>query len=104
MRPSGARCGAQRQRGSPMSASEETASRYASVNGLRMYYEIHGSGQPLVLLHGGLSNVETDFGALLPALAATRQVIAIEQQAHGRTADIDRPLSIETMAADTVEL
>lgn len=72
---------------------------YASVNGLDMYYEIHGSGGvPLVLLHGGLSTVEVDFGRMLPILAQTRQVIGIEQQAHGHTADIDRPLSFPQMA------
>jgi pimeloyl-ACP methyl ester carboxylesterase len=74
---------------------------YASVNGLQMYYEIHGTGQPLVLLHGAFSAIGTSFDALLPSLAKTRQVIAFEMQAHGRTADIDRPLSIEQMADDT---
>jgi pimeloyl-ACP methyl ester carboxylesterase len=77
---------------------------YASVNGLRMYYEIHGSGEPLVLLHGGLTTIETSFGALLPLLAAKRQVIAIEQQGHGHTGDIDRPLSYRHMADDTARL
>ncbi|MGH3337193.1 MAG: alpha/beta fold hydrolase, partial [Nocardioides sp.] len=75
-------------------------SSYASVNGLEMYYEIHGSGEPLVLLHGAFSAIGTSFGELLPDLAETRQVIAFELQAHGRTADIDRPLSIEQMADD----
>jgi pimeloyl-ACP methyl ester carboxylesterase len=74
---------------------------YAEVNGLEMYYEIHGTGQPLVLLHGAFSAIGTSFGELLPQLAKTRQVIAFEMQAHGRTADIDRPLSIEQMADDT---
>jgi pimeloyl-ACP methyl ester carboxylesterase len=74
---------------------------YAPVNGLNMYYEIHGTGQPLVLLHGAFSAIGTSFGALLPGLAKTRQVIAFDMQAHGRTADIDRPLSIEQMADDT---
>ena len=74
---------------------------YASVNGLQMYYEIHGTGQPLVLIHGAFSAIGTSFGALLPELAKTRQVIAFEMQAHGRTADIDRPLSLEQMADDT---
>jgi pimeloyl-ACP methyl ester carboxylesterase len=75
-------------------------SSYASVNGLEMYYEIHGSGEPLVLLHGAFSAIGSSFGELLPDLAETRQVIAFELQAHGRTADIDRPLSIEQMADD----
>jgi pimeloyl-ACP methyl ester carboxylesterase len=76
----------------------------ASVNGLDMYYEIHGEGQPLVLLHGSLSSIRTSFGALLPGLARSRLVIAVEQQAHARTPDIDRPLSIEQMAEDTAAL
>ena len=73
---------------------------YAPVNGLNMYYEIHGTGQPLVLLHGAFSAIGTSFGLLLPSLAKTRQVIAFELQAHGHTADIDRPLSLEQMADD----
>jgi pimeloyl-ACP methyl ester carboxylesterase len=74
---------------------------YAPVNGLEMYYEIHGAGgTPLVLLHGAFSAIGTSFGALLPGLAQGRQVIGFELQAHGRTADIDRPLSPETMADD----
>jgi pimeloyl-ACP methyl ester carboxylesterase len=73
---------------------------YASVNGLDMYYEIHGEGQPLVLLHGAFSAIGTSFGLLLPELAKSRQVIAFELQGHGRTADIDRPLSLEQMADD----
>lgn len=79
-------------------------SGYAFVNGLNMYYEIHGAGRPLVLLHGSLTTIDTSFGKVLPSLAKTRQVIAVEQQGHGHTADIDRPLSIEQMAKDTVEL
>jgi pimeloyl-ACP methyl ester carboxylesterase len=77
---------------------------YAPVNGLRMYYEIHGSGQPLVLLHGAYMAIDSIFGALLPTLAKNRQVIAVELQAHGRTADIDRPLSYEQMADVTAGL
>jgi pimeloyl-ACP methyl ester carboxylesterase len=76
---------------------------YASVNGLDMYYEIHGAGPPLVLLHGALMTID-GFGQVLPALAENRQVIAVEQQAHGRTADIDRPFSYEQMADDTALL
>lgn len=78
---------------------------YAPVNGLNVYYEIHGSGgHPLVLLHGGLSATGTSFGKLLPGLAQTRQVIAVEQQGHGHTADSDRPLTYEQMASDTIAL
>src|ERR671911_737403 len=75
---------------------------YAPVNGLNMYYEIHGEGQPLVLLHGAFSAIGTSFENVLPGLAESRQVIGLEMQAHGRTADIDRPLSPEQMADDTV--
>ncbi len=77
---------------------------YADVGGLKMYYELHGAGFPLVLLHGGLSAIGTSFGKLLPDLARGRQVIAIEQQAHGHTADSDRPLTYRQMAEDTVAL
>jgi pimeloyl-ACP methyl ester carboxylesterase len=90
--------------------SEETTGKgsghYASVNGLNMYYEVHGKnkGRPLVLLHGALSATGTSFGELIPTLAKSRRVISIEQQAHGHTADIDRPLRIEQMAEDTVAL
>jgi pimeloyl-ACP methyl ester carboxylesterase len=81
--------------------NSDSKGNYASVNGLNMYYEIHGSGQPLVLLHGAFSAIGTSFGNVLPSLAKTRQVIAFEMQAHGHTADIDRPLSTEQMADDT---
>jgi pimeloyl-ACP methyl ester carboxylesterase len=84
-----------------METTGEFASGYVPVNGLEMYYEIHGTGQPLVLLHGAFSAIGTSFGELLPGLARTRQVIGFELQAHGRTADIDRPLSLEQMADDT---
>ena len=79
-------------------------SNYTSVNGLNMYYEIHGEGKPLVLLHGTLSEIKTSFRNLIPRLAETRQIIAIEQQAHGHTEDIDRPLTIDQMTKDTVAL
>jgi pimeloyl-ACP methyl ester carboxylesterase len=84
--------------------NEESRSGYASVNGLNMYYEIHGTGQPLVLLHGAFSAIGTSFGKLLPSLAKSRQVIAVELQGHGRTADIDRLLTLEGMADDTAAL
>jgi pimeloyl-ACP methyl ester carboxylesterase/uncharacterized protein YndB with AHSA1/START domain len=84
--------------------SPSVESGYAPVSGLRVYYEIHGTGQPIVLLHGSLSGIGTSFGEVLPLLAQSRQVIAVEMQAHGRTADIDRPLRIEDLAADAVAL
>jgi len=77
---------------------------YAPVNGLRLYYEIRGSGRPLVLLHGGLLTIGLSFGPLLEPLAASRQVIALELQGHGRTADTGRAMTIEALAADVVAL
>jgi pimeloyl-ACP methyl ester carboxylesterase len=77
---------------------------YASVNGLKMYYEIKGTGRPLVLLHGGLCTIEVCLGKIRQPFEKARRTIAIEQQAHGRTADIDRPLSTEQMAEDTAAL
>ena len=73
---------------------------YVSVNGLEMYYEIHGEGQPLVLLHGAFSAIGSSFGNMIPILAKQRQVIGFDLQGHGRTADIDRPLTVEGMADD----
>jgi pimeloyl-ACP methyl ester carboxylesterase len=91
-----------------MAASNEPGtpveSGYAPVNGLEMYYEIHGSGPPLVLLHGNLSTIGTSFGKVLPQLASTRRVIAVEQQGHGHTADIDRPFTLAQWARDTTAL
>ena len=78
--------------------------RYADVNGVHLYYEIHGAGRPVILLHGGFGTIDHDWGALIPALAAHREVIAVELQGHGRTADIDRPLRYETLADDIAAL
>ena len=72
---------------------------YAAVNGINLYYETHGSGRPMILLHGGLGSGEM-FGPTLPALAANHQVIVVDLQGHGRTADIDRPIDISLMADD----
>ena len=78
---------------------------YASVNGLQLYYEVHGSGRPIVLLHGGLLTIDTNFGPLLEPLAASRQVIAVELQGHGHTADTDdRAMTIEALASDVIAL
>ena len=63
-------------------ASAASAGKYAQVNGLKMYYEVHGAGRPLVLLHGGVSNIQKDFGPLIPRLAKTHKVIAPEQAAR----------------------
>jgi pimeloyl-ACP methyl ester carboxylesterase len=84
----------------------EPQTGYAPVNGLQMYYEIHGSGgdTPLLLLHGGLFNIDLQFGELLPGLAANRRVIAADFQGHGRTNDIDRPLTCADLASDVLGL
>ena len=88
--------------------SKAAEGHYAPVNGLKMYYEIHGVSDgktpPLVLLHGGGSTIETTFGKFLPLLAKNRQVIAFEQQGHGRTADVDRPFTFEGSADDAAAL
>ncbi len=84
------------------------SSGYAPVNGLEIYYEVHGAAggetTPLVLLHGGGSTIQTSFGRVLPSLAKSRRVIAFEQQGHGHTADVDRPYSFEQSADDTATL
>lgn len=79
-------------------------SGYALVNGLKMYYEIYGAGMPLVLIHGGGSTLQTTFGRVIHDFAQTHQVIAVEMQAHGHTADIDRPLSFQQDADDIAGL
>ncbi len=76
----------------------------ADIGGLPMYYEDHGAGRPLVLLHGAGSTAQTSFGALIPALAEHHRVITPEQQAHGHTQDIDRPLTFAQEADDTAAL
>jgi len=76
---------------------------YAEVNGINLYYETHGAGRPMILLHGGLGSGEM-FGPILPTLAENHQVIAVDLQGHGRTADIDRPLDIRLMADDVAAL
>jgi pimeloyl-ACP methyl ester carboxylesterase len=76
---------------------------YADVNGIKLYYETHGTGRPLILLHGGLGAIEM-FGPNLAELAKGRQVIGVDLQGHGRTADIDRPMSPALMADDIAAL
>jgi pimeloyl-ACP methyl ester carboxylesterase len=85
--------------------NEKFQSGYAPVGGLKMYYEIHGTGgMPLVLIHGGGSTIETSFGNILPLLASHREVIAVELQAHGHTSDRDSALSFEQDADDVAGL
>src|SRR5689334_6754254 len=79
------------------------AGQYAEVNGLNLYYETHGAVRPLILLHGGLGSGEM-FGPILPMLAERHQLIAVDLQGHGRTADIDRPIDIALMAGDIAAL
>src|SRR3712207_3337186 len=83
--------------------NENPEGNYAEVSDLNMYYEIRGSGEPLILLHGGVGAIEM-FGEVLPLLAEGRRVIAVDLQAHGRTADIDRPMTFEAMAEDVAAL
>ena len=87
----------------PAPNKAKAAGHYAEVNGINLYYEIHGAGRPLVLLHGGLGSGEM-FGPVMPQLSARHQVIAPDLQGHGRTADIDRPLDIRLMADDIAAL
>ena len=77
--------------------------QYADVNGVNLYYETHGAGRPLILLHGGLVRARCS-GRSCPALAQRHQVIAVDLQGHGRTADIDRPIDIRLMADDIAAL
>lgn len=87
-----------------MIASNDFKSGYSEVNGLKMYYEIHGEGKPLVLIHGGGSTIQTTFGRIIPLLAKKRQIIAVELQAHGHTNDRDTDLSFEQDASDVAQL
>jgi pimeloyl-ACP methyl ester carboxylesterase len=77
---------------------------YIHQSGLEMYYEAHGTGRPIVLLHGGGSTIKSTFGHILPELSKTHRVIAVELQAHGHTPDLDRPLSFEQDADDVAAL
>jgi len=79
-------------------------SGYATINGISMYYEIHGKGHPLVLLHGGGSTIDVTFGQILPIFAEKRTVVAVEEQGHGRTTDRNQPVRFETSADDVAAL
>jgi pimeloyl-ACP methyl ester carboxylesterase len=89
---------------STWAAHRQTDMTYAPVNGLQLYYEIRGTGRPLVLLHGGLMTIDLNWGPLLEPLAASRQVIAVELQGHGHTADTDRAMTVEAFSGDIVAL
>lgn len=86
-----------------MTTSANKPGQYASVNGIRLYYEIHGTGKPLILLHGGFGTFDT-FAALSPALAKNHQIIGVDLYGHGRTALTDRPIRLEQMADDIAGL
>jgi pimeloyl-ACP methyl ester carboxylesterase len=86
-----------------MTTNKNQRGRYASINGLNLYYELHGSGQPLVVPPGAYSTIEA-MGELVPLLAARRRVSAAELQGHGHTADIERPLRFELLADDIAAL
>src|SRR5438034_8285488 len=86
-----------------MTTDTKGAGKYAKVNDINLYYETHGDGPPLILLHGGLGSGET-FGPVLTQLAKRQQVIAVDLQGHGRTADIDRPIDVRLMADDIAAL
>jgi pimeloyl-ACP methyl ester carboxylesterase len=85
------------------STAVQGTGEYADVNGINLYYETHGTGRPLILLHGGLMSGEM-FGPVLPALSKRHRVIAVDLQGHGRTADIERPVDIRLMADDIAAL
>jgi pimeloyl-ACP methyl ester carboxylesterase len=87
-----------------VSGQQKPTTGYAPVNGLKMYYEIHGSGEPVVVLHGAFMAISGDWGEFVGELSKTRKVIAVEMQGHGRTADINRDLSYENLADDVAGL
>ncbi len=89
---------------SVVSAQQKPITRYAPVNGLKMYYEIHGRGEPLVLLHGAFMAISGDWNDWINELAKTRKVIAVDMQGHGRTADIKRDITYENLADDVAGL
>ncbi|HMO16263.1 MAG TPA: alpha/beta hydrolase [Pirellulaceae bacterium] len=90
----------------PVNVSAQSApmTGYAAVNGLKMYFEVHGSGEPVVLLHGAFMTITNNWNDWIDELAKTRKVIAIEMQGHGRTADIDRDITDENLAGDVAGL
>ena len=87
-----------------VSAQQKPMTGYAPVNGLKMYYEVHGSGEPVVLLHGAFMTITNNWNGWIKELAKTRKVIAIEMQGHGRTADIARDMTSDHLADDVSAL
>ena len=89
----------------PVNSAQQTPTTgYAPVNGLKMYYEVHGSGEPVVLLHGAFMTIPNNWTGWIGELSKTRKVIAVEMQGHGRTADIERDFSYENLADDVPAL
>jgi pimeloyl-ACP methyl ester carboxylesterase len=89
---------------STASAAPQSVTGYAPVNGLKMYYEIHGKGEPVVLLHGSFMTIPSNWTEMIAALSRIRRVIAVEMQGHGRTADIDRDFSYDNLSDDIAAL
>ena len=87
-----------------VSAQQKPTTGYAPVNGLKMYYEVHGSGEPVVLLHGAFMTITNNWTGWIGELSKTRKVIAVEMQGHGRTADIERDISGANLADDVAAL
>src|SRR5919109_5146499 len=87
-----------------VSGQQKPTTGYAPVNGLKMYYEIHGSGEPVVLLHGAFMTITNNWTGWIGELSKTRKVIAVEMQGHGRTADIKRDISQANLADDVAAL
>jgi len=87
-----------------VSAQQKPTTGYAPVNGLKMYYEIHGSGEPVVLLHGAFMAISGDWNDWIGELSKTRKVIAVEMQGHGRTADINRDITYDNLSDDVAAL
>jgi len=87
-----------------LSAQQKPTTGYAPVNGLNMYYEVHGGGEPVVLLHGAFMTITNNWDGWIGELSKTRKVIAVEMQGHGRTADIPRDFTSENLADDVAAL
>src|ERR1700754_4710135 len=87
-----------------VSAQQKPTTGYAPVNGLKMYYEVHGSGEPVVLLHGAFMTITNNWDGWIGELAKTRKVIAVEMQGHGRTADIERDITYQNLSDDVASL
>src|SRR5882724_6532494 len=87
-----------------VSAQQKPTTGYAPVNGLKMYYEVHGSGEPVVLLHGAFMTITNNWTGWIGELSKTRKVIAVEMQGHGRTADVPRDITYENLADDVAAL